>query len=178
MSYADDRAWSDRYLPIMRILIGPHLLTPSPLEVDTKQAADLIVLRGRDMTIACRIRRHGYADRYPWDITIRSKRDSGARTELEKIVEGWADWFFYGHAALDHGALDRWVLLDLSLFRREFIREGLRQALGMQPRMGPVAKRQRNGDGTHFVAFDIRRFPSETVIATSHDVPAIQPEAA
>lgn len=57
MSYTDDRAWSDRYLPIMRQLIGPHLLMPSPLEVDAKQAADLIVLRGRDMTIACRVRR-------------------------------------------------------------------------------------------------------------------------
>ena len=40
MSYAEDRAWSDRYLPIMRQLIGPHLLMPSPLEVDAKQAAE------------------------------------------------------------------------------------------------------------------------------------------
>lgn len=174
MSYAEGRAWSDRYLPIMRQLIGPHLLMPSPLEVDAKQAADLIVLRGRDMTIACRVRRHGYAARYPWDITIRSKRDSGARTELEKIVEGWADWFFYGHASLDPGALDRWVLLDLSLFRREFIREGLRVALGKPPRLGRIAQAQHNGDGTHFVAFDVRRFPRETVIACSHDVPALE----
>ena len=174
MSYAEDRAWSDRYLPIMRQLIGPHLLMPSPLEVDAKQAADLIVLRGRDMTIACRVRRHGYAARYPWDITIRSKRDSGARTELEKIVEGWADWFFYGHASLDPGALDRWVLLDLSLFRREFIREGLRVALGKPPRLGRIAQAQHNGDGTHFVAFDVRRVPRETVIACSHDVPALE----
>lgn len=174
MSYAEDRAWSDRYLPIMRQLIGPHLLMPSPLEVDAKQAADLIVLRGRDMTIACRVRRHGYAARYPWDITIRSKRDSGARTELEKIVEGWADWFFYGHASLDPGALDRWALLDLSLFRREFIREGLRVAPGKPPRPGRIAQAQHNGDGTHFVAFDVRRFPRETVIACSHDVPALE----
>ena len=178
MSYAEDRAWSDRYLPIMRLLIGPRLLVPSPLEVDTKQAADLIVLRGRDMTIACRIRRHGYADRYPWDITIRSRRDSGARTELEKIVEGWADWMFYGHASLDPGALDRWVLIDLSIWRREFIREGLRTTLGYKPKLGGVAKPQSNGDGTHFVAFDLQRFPRDTIIASSHDLPAASSEVA
>ena len=26
MTYAEDRAWSDRYLPILRQRIGPHLL--------------------------------------------------------------------------------------------------------------------------------------------------------
>lgn len=178
MTYAEDRAWSDRYLQIMRMLIGPHLLTPSPLEVDTKQAADLIVLRGRDMTIACRIRRHGYADRYPWDITIRSRRDSGARTELEKIVEGWADWMFYAHASIDPGALDRWYLIDLDVWRREFIREGVRSALGRETQRKRQLRPQSNGDGTHFVAFDVRRFPVDLVIASSHDVPRAGEEAA
>jgi len=178
MSYADDRAWSDRYLPVMRQLIGPHLLVPSPLEVDTKQASDLIILRGRDMTIACRVRRYGYAERYPWDVTIRSKRDSGARTELEKIVEGWADWMFYGHASEDPGALLRWLLLDLHVWRREFVREGLRSALGKARRMAQVIKRQSNGDGTHFLAFDVRRFTPDMIIASSHDVPHEKTEAA
>lgn len=79
-----------------------------------------------------------------------------------------------GERAVDPGALDRWVLLDLSLFRREFIREGLRVALGKPPRLGRIAQAQHNGDGTHFVAFDVRRFPRETVIACSHDVPALE----
>lgn len=178
MSYRDDRAWSDRFLPIMRLLIGPHLLIPSSLEVDTQQASDLVVLRGRDMTIACRVRRHGYADRFPWDITIRAKRDTGARTELEKIVEGWADWMFYGHASEDHGAIDRWYLVDLSVWRREFIREGVRSALGRDLHRKRQLRPQSNGDGTHFVAFDVRQFPADLVIASSHDVPRSGEEAA
>lgn len=178
MSYAADRAWSDQYLTAIRQIIGPHLLVPSSLEVDTQQASDLVVLRGRDMTIACRVRRHGYADRYPWDVTLRAKRDSGARTELEKIVEGWADWMFYGHAAQGAGQLDRWFLLDLHQWRREMIREGLRTNFNMQPELRGAICKKSNGDGTHFVTFDVRRFPPTLVIASSHAIERAETEAA
>lgn len=178
MSYRDDRVWSDRYLAIIRALVGPHLLVPAPLELDNQQATDLIVLRARDMTIAARVRRFGYAERFPWDITLRAKRDSGARTELEKIVEGWADWMFYGHSSEDAGAISRWYLLDLHVWRREFIREGLRSALDKPAKYRRVIQPQSNGDGTHFVAFDVRRFPVALVIASSHDIPWIKTEAA
>lgn len=178
MSYASDREWSDRYLPAMRNLIGPHLLVPSPLEVDTQQASDLIVLRGRDMTIACRVRRHGYADRFPWDVTIRAKRDNGAKTELMKLREGWGDWMFYAHASEDPGALARWYLIDLHVWRGEFVKDGFAIALGKPPRYRGALSRQSNGDGTHFVAFDVRRFPAEMLIASSHEVPRESVEAA
>lgn len=170
MSYADDRCWSDNYVGIISRLIGPYLLVPAPIELDTKQATDLIVLRARDMTIACRVRRFGYAEKYPYDITIRSKRDSGAKTELEKIVEGWADWMFYGHATQDPLSIYPWYLLDLHMWRREFIREGLRSALDKPTRYRRVIQKQSNGDGTHFVAFDIRRFPAEVIVAASHEI--------
>ena len=49
-----------------------------------------------------------------------------------------------------------------------------RAAVGKPPRLGRIAQAQHNGDGTHFVAFDVRRFPRETVIACSHDVPALE----
>jgi len=43
---------------------------------------------------------------------------------------------------------------------------------------GEAAQPQSNGDGTHFVAFDVRRFPVDLVIASSHDVPRAGEEAA
>ena len=178
MTYRDDRSWSDRYLPAIRQLVGPHLLIPAPIELDTQQATDLIVLRARDMMIACRVRRHGYVDIYPFDITLRSKRDSGSRTELEKIVEGWGDWMFYGHAAATGDGIERWYLLDLHQWRREFVREGLRSALKKDAKYRGVIQPRSNGDGTHFVAFDVRRFPAALVIASSHPVPHIKNEAA
>lgn len=167
MSYASDRAWSDRFIPHMRLLIGPHLLEPSSVEIDTKFAADLVVFRARDVTIACRVRRPGYADRYPFQFTIRSHRASGARTELEKLVDGWGDWMFYGHASNSgEPTVERWWLLDLAAWRAALIRDKHRRI---------NAESKSNGDGTAFVAFDVRDFPvcdgaRNLIIAASHPI--------
>jgi hypothetical protein len=52
----------------------------------------------RDMRVAARVRRSGYAQRYPHQFTIRSRVASGAETELSRIVNGKGDWMFYGHS--------------------------------------------------------------------------------
>jgi len=41
-----------------------------------------------------------------------------------------------------------------------------------------LSRRLHPSDGTHFVAFDVRRFPVDLVIASSHDVPRAGEEAA
>jgi hypothetical protein len=166
MSYDSDRAWSDRYIGAIRQIVGPLLLEPASFEVDTKQATDLVVLRARDHMIAARIRRSGYADRYPYEFTIRSHRDSGARTELEKLVDGWGDWFFYGHADADNQSLSRWMVIDLHSWRAALIRDGMRNASELK------WVKKSNFDGTHFVAFDVRSFPStpQIVVSASHEI--------
>lgn len=162
MSYQNDRSWSDGYIPALRQIVGPLLLDEAPVEQDIAQATDLIVLMARDMRIGCRVRRPGYADRFPWQFTIRSTRDSGATTELTKIIDGWGDWLVYAHAADTHEPfLSRWFVLDLHAFRAKLIRnDKLRHA-------AEVA----NGDGTHFVPYDVRVFPPELVVAASHIIP-------
>lgn len=173
MSYAEDRAWSDQFIPHIRAIVGPRLLVESPLEVDTKQAADLIVLKARDMTVAARVRRAGYAERYPWDFTLRSRRDSGAKTEFRKIVEGWGDWLLYGHEG-EKSRLARWLLIDLHELRAEMIYDAHRPSRRLPDPMKPIA----NGDGTHFIAYNVRRLPSRIVVASSHPIPRPQSEAA
>jgi hypothetical protein len=167
MSYQVDRAWSDRFLPELRRLIGPHLLVPSSLEQDTKQVADLVVLRGRDLMIACRVRRPGYATLFPNQFTIRSRRDNGAKTELSKITDGWGDWFFYGHADTDERGIALWWLIDLSAWRAHLIRDGQRKQKHI--RHGD----RSNGDGTCFHWFDIGSFQSHPplLIAQSAQAP-------
>ena len=155
MSYAQDRRWSDAFIPAIKAIVGPLLLEESSFEVDTQQAADLVVMNARDKTIACRVRRCGYADRYGYEFTIRAKRDTGAKTELEKIIDGFGDWMFYGHAAPDGMHVSRWMVISLPALRAAIIRK---QA---------VAMKQSNGDGTHFVAFDVRQIPDSCVIASS-----------
>jgi len=159
-----DWDWSNRFVPAIKRLVGPHLLTPAALEQDAHEATDLIVLVARDMRIAARVRRQGYADSFPYEFTIRARRDSGAVTELEKIVNGWGDWFFYGHADNFDG-FSLWWLIDLHSFRAALIRNsnnGTKLRFGDKP----------NGDGTFFKWFDLRSFPSTPpiLIAGSRDL--------
>ena len=161
-SYTDDRAWSDRYIGQIKRIIGPLLLDVTPQEIDNQQASDLMIFTARDMRIAARLRRPGFADLYPYEFTIRAKRDNGAETELSKIVNGWADWMFYGHAD-DASGLDRWWLIDLDAFRAALIRGKEKIKMGNKP----------NGDGTHFKWFDLRSFPPRPsiLVAGSHPLP-------
>tara|TARA_R100001377_G_C3121800_1_gene86187 strand:- start:29 stop:520 length:492 start_codon:yes stop_codon:yes gene_type:complete len=158
--YKTDRIWSDKFIDAAKEIIGPHLLNVSSFEVDTKEAADFVVVMGKNVTIACRLRRPGYAEIYPWDFTIRTQRDTGVTTELSKIVDGWGDWLFYGH--IEEDKICRWLLVDLNKFRAILIRD--KDSLGL--------KKTPNGDGTYFVAVDVRKCP-DTVIASSHPITAI-----
>jgi hypothetical protein len=150
---AVDRTFADRFLPEIQRIIGPYLLTPSTVEQDRHEATDLTVLIARDVRIACRVRRPGYADRYPGQFTVRSIRTSGTKTELEKFIDGWCDWFFYGHAVdANHGPIDPWWIIDLAAFRSHLIRRPSRQAIRCED--------QTNGDGTCFRAYVIASFPA------------------
>lgn len=159
----DDFNWQLKYLSAVRNIVGPLLLEPAPMELDMREATDLLVLKARDLRIACRIRRAGYADTFPWDFTLRSRRDSGAATELSKITDGFGDWLFYGHAQHNEvPALSRWFLVDLAAWRAHMIRN----------RSDIKFEQKSNGDGTHFVCFDIRSFPPKPPIcvASSHEI--------
>lgn len=165
MSYAHDRAWSDQFIPTIKSIVGPLLLVESPREIDIKQAADLVILSARDMTIAARVRRVGFADRYPYQFTLRSARTNGLSTELRKIQEGWGDWLFYGHAGHSPPDIERWMVVDLHALRFHFInrdRSWWRSAQG---------ERQNTDNETAFRWFDIRFFPPDPslLVADSSD---------
>lgn len=162
MSYANDRVWSDRFIPTIKRILGPLLLEESPVAVDREQATDLIVIHGRTVHIACRVRRFGFSKEYGHQFTVRSKRDNGQVTELPKIIDGFADWMFYGHAADSAtNRIDPWMVINLDAFRSHLIRDRCRHHL--------KHGRQRNDDGTHFTWFDIRSFigSPEILIAKS-----------
>ncbi len=82
---------------------------------DTRHATDYVVTVGSG-DIACRVRdwdswlKHG-------DLTIRSRRPSGAKTELAKIKEGFGRWYLYAWVAKDESAIDAWMFVDLDKLR-------------------------------------------------------------
>jgi len=169
--YIDDREWSDRFIPELRRLIGPYLLQPSTVDEDQHQATDLVVLKARDMTIACRVRRSEYRQRYIGQFTLRSRRDNGTKTEFRKIVEGWADWMFYGFHTGTGTAIAPWYLINLTTFRAHWIDEGWRKERRIK--WGTVP----NGDGTWFAWFQINTFPPAPplLIASSDAVADVPP---
>ena len=166
-TYANDRPWSDLMIDEIRSIVGPHLLRPAPMEMDMKQGTDLFVFVARDMRIAARVRRPGYAERYPFEFTIRARRDSGAETEMSKIVSGWGDWLFYGHAT-PLNAINLWWLIDLHAFRRALIMEGRFGEANLK------MSEKSNGDGTHFVAYDLRSFPPTPSILVASSRPLLE----
>jgi len=148
-----DKGWGDKFEPRVRELIGPHLLSTAPLHRDWYEATDLMGLRGHDLQIAVRVRRHGPAQAAQWvrTFSLRSHRDTGTKTELSKIVDGWGDWLFYGHATRDERDITPWFLIDLDAFRAHLIRRTAHRI-----RMGVI----QNGDGTGFSWFDVDTFAS------------------
>jgi hypothetical protein len=149
--YEQDRQWSDLMIPQIKAIVGRHLLEVASYEVDVKQATDLMVFSARDMRVAARVRRPGYADKYPHEFTIRAARSSGAETELSKIVNGWGDALFYGHADANNRIV-LWHLICLDAFRAALIRHSLN---GQKVKWA----NHSNGDGTFFKAFDLKSFP-------------------
>lgn len=159
MNYSANRQWSDQYIPAIKQIVGPLLLEEATFEVDTKEATDLIVLNARDKRIAARIRRAGYVNEYGFEFTLRSEVPSGCKTELQKVVDGFGDWMFYGHAERnDCPNILRWMVIDLHCLRAAMIR-------GQCP-----GKKHGNKDGTKFVAFDIRYLPIDVVISSSFNI--------
>lgn len=159
-SYEQDRRWSDGYIEQMKQVIGPHLLDTSSFEQDAQQAMDLIVLRVKDKRIACRIRRPGYFRRYPNEFTVRLHRDSGAETEMSKIINGFGDWMLYAHASSNNpnDGFAGWMLIDLNAFRAQLIK--------YRKHIHP--KQHSNHDGTGFLAFDVAQFQPEPPLLIGH----------
>lgn len=164
--FKDDFDWQRQFIDPIRRIVGPYLLEQAPLEIDQQEATDLLVLRARDMRIGCRVRRAGYAEIYPWEFTIRSRRETGSKTEMRKIIEGWGDWLFYGHAG-EGMTIARWMLVDLDSFRGHLIEDGFRADKRVR------YQRQSNRDGTHFLAFSAPSFPRHPalLVASSQQIP-------
>ena len=163
--FKEDFAWSTQFIPAIKQIVGPRLLVPASLELDTKEATDLIIFMARDMRIAARMRSVGYEEKYPYDFTIRSRRDSGSETELSKIMSGWGDWFFYGHDG-GNSKISHWRIFDLNVFRRSHHMHeiGLETIKWV---VHPNKDVNGNRDGTWFRAYDALSFPRGLVIASS-----------
>lgn len=167
LDWEADKRWSDQFIPEIKSILGQHLIGEAPKEEDALRNTDLIVLSMAPMRIACRVRTPEFYRRHPNDVTIRSERHSGRRTELVKVVDdGFGDYMLYGHGTnlIDGSAsLRAWVLLKLCEFRAYYVEERSR---GWQPGI-----LKSNGDGSSdFRCFPVYCLPSSCIVAW-HNIP-------
>lgn len=136
-NYLSDKEWSETFInkvkkKISEISSQLTFVNDATIEEDTTQSTDLILdtIQGK---IAVRLRRPSCKYR---DLTIRAKRDTGAKTELEKIKEGWGRWYFYGWVS-DKNIIEEYIFVDLNKLRKTSLLERLLID---------------NKDGTYFIA--------------------------
>jgi len=158
--WREDKHWSDRFLPEIKAIVGRYLLMAAPEIEDIERNSDLITLQMNTVRVACRIRRPEYIQ-YGDEFTIRCRRTHGGKTELEKIIEGWGDYLFYGIADVDEQRLRCWALLDLRVFRSWWSSQLWQLPEGVMP--GTL---HHNSDGSSsFLVFRYSDLPPNFVIA-------------
>lgn len=123
VSWKKDKLAADVFMPTIKAIMGRAFVVEGSIKEDQEQATDLRVLRLNPITMAVRMRRKHYIEKYPDDVTIRASRPSGVPTEWDKIMSGWASHFFYGFGDFDTGKLISYAILDLELLRVQYCRD-------------------------------------------------------
>ncbi|MFZ3046509.1 MAG: hypothetical protein WA151_11385 [Desulfatirhabdiaceae bacterium] len=115
--YQRDREYADRFILKMSAYLGMCFFKEAPAKEDMEHNTDLVVLNMGALRIACRLRKFGMLARYGDEFTIRASRPSGIKTELDKVMAGWGDYFFYGFANEHDTDIAKWTVIDLTAFR-------------------------------------------------------------
>jgi hypothetical protein len=124
-NWIEDKSWADRFLPtiteVLRLYFGDKAeIKIAPELEDCTEATDYIVTTGK-VTIACRIRMPDCRYR---DFTIRSWRQSGVQTELEKLRKGFADYYLYAWSRNNLTFDGGFILVDMNKVRSRRILDG------------------------------------------------------
>jgi len=160
MNWEVDKAWSDRFVPEIKRILGEHLIGVAGVADDTLRNTDLITLcLAGEVRIACRVRKYQYLERYGDEFTMRCSRPSGVATEIDKLLAGWGDYFFYGFSDRQEQKLAAWFLGRLDVFRHwvDWYRTTCHDWPG---------ELRENADGSsRFMAFRVAEIPSDFIVA-------------
>jgi len=95
-NYIENRGWSDLFITQIKRELGEVFIEISPEYKDTQEATDLIIMGTGSICFACRVRRFNYFEKYKDQFTIRLKLPKYNKSEMDKIKEGFGDFYFYG----------------------------------------------------------------------------------
>lgn len=110
-----DKARADKYLPNVKAVMGLLFSSETTKEEDCLENSDLKIFTVKNnMKVAWRHRHTDYLEFFKYEVTFRSKRPNGTKTELQKIKEGFGDYFLYSCVENDSFLC---VAIDLDKFR-------------------------------------------------------------
>lgn len=112
-------------------------------EEDCRFSYDMVF--GMNFTISIRIRKNNYL-KYN-DLTIRSKAKFGGKTEIDKIMEGLAQVYFYSYMNQAETDLVKIRIADVDAIRTLY-------------KSGKFTGPRRNFDGTELIAFSFKNIAS------------------
>jgi hypothetical protein len=158
-NFEEQFRWQSQFADQVVRIIAPYLITVSRPHVDKNENGDFEIVFPRNGTVGCRLRTPD-CERFVGDVTFRARSKNGGKTEMTKIVEGYGDFFFYGHVNKQN-TIWHWYLLDYTKLRAIFIR---------RPYL--LHKQQiQNRDGTKFIVFNAENEIPEAIIGQSTESP-------
>jgi hypothetical protein len=128
-------------------------------ELDCKQATDWVLPDGK--CIGCRVRSNSVYLRFAHQFALRLRCPKGYRSELEKILDGCNDFYFYGFVDEEEKEIISWFIGDMSIFRKVWEEVPLL----MKWEDHPFGKLLYERD---FRAFYLSSFPPEFIVACYH----------
>lgn len=131
-----------RKVPEVQAILKRHAMSFVKFEIadseqDTQQATDLVI-KVSGGAVGVRVRTFSSTGNRYRDLTIRTRSRYGQRTEIDKLRDGWGDFYFYGWDNAQ-GHIDEYMLLDLAILR----------SAGL---LNPPWDEKSNGDGTKFLS--------------------------
>lgn len=115
--FKDNWNFSEKYMPQVCEVLRANAIYLIDIRVASEQddvhhSTDLNVnVTGGN--VAVRIRRNNKTFR---DLTIRAYK-GGHKTEIDKLREGFADWYLYAWEGINN-TFDDWILVDINILRK------------------------------------------------------------
>jgi len=150
-NFDQDMSLEIKFSRTIKAILGQQFIGKS-IEADLKEGTDFLVFQVSPFRIAVRLRRYKYFlnPKYQHQFTVRWKRPSGVKTEIDKINDGLVDYMLYGFVNASETKIVKYFIADLSVFRN----------ISPEP-----AEIHTNADkSSQLAAYQISQFPEEFIL--------------
>jgi len=145
--YNNDRAIEDKFSTIIKNILGNFFITKQDID-DLEKGKDFAIYHIQPFSVAVRLRRFDYFQKYRDEFTVRWSRPSGVRTEIDKIRDREVQYFMYGFLSLREDRIIQYFIADLKYFTNQ----------------QPYAIIPNNPNDSELAVFKLNQFPKEFIV--------------